>query len=157
VRSHGFSVGGLAGRVFMASVAIVLVTTLAVANTELLRHWNGAPAGGGWGFGQFLALALAALPGWQTVRAFRELGLKPSPKQKKALRVHSKDKHTRGAASAAGRDAATSSALVSTALLAPEPSVNDDSSYSNETDGESSQMAGAAPMRQLLHPGKGRS
>jgi hypothetical protein len=153
-RPPGFSIGGLAGRAFMASVAIVLVTALAVANTELLRHWNGAPAGGVWGFGQFLALALAALPGWQTVRAFRELGLGPPPKQKKSLRVHSKNKRTRGAASAAGRGAAPSSALAPTVLLVPEPSVNDDGSCSNETDGESSQMAGATTMIQLLHLGK---
>jgi hypothetical protein len=92
VRSPGFSVDRpISGRLLKKIVAIVLVTALAVANTELLRHWNGAPASGGqWGFGQFLALAVAAVPGWQTVRVFYEHGL-GFVKPKKRLRVHPKN------------------------------------------------------------------
>jgi hypothetical protein len=49
-----------------------IVAVLVVLNTELLRHLNGVPDAGSWGFGQLLALALAGQPAWRVITTFYE-------------------------------------------------------------------------------------
>jgi hypothetical protein len=172
-----YKVARLDGRVLVTSIIILLVTALAVANTKLLRRWNHAPAGPDvdWEFGQFLALALAALPGWQTARAFLTYGFGPRPESNRHRGLRLRRERARGS-SAVGRGAAPHgrsligrvlgvmppSALPPLAPPAPEPSGNDgddDCSDSNSTDSESNPVATGAgpPVIELRHLSNGRS
>jgi hypothetical protein len=122
--TRGFKSSHLNGRVVVTSATIVLITALAVGNTELLRYWNGVTDGDDWGFGQFLALALAALPGWQTARAFIEHGLGPPRRKTHRRGVRVRHEHELGPA--------PSSALPSDAQSAGQPSMNESSSDSED-------------------------
>jgi hypothetical protein len=71
----GFS-SGIDGTVTLTVFAILVVSTLGVVNTELLRFYNHPQAEDSeWGFGQILPMFLIVLPLKRTVQAFWTHGL----------------------------------------------------------------------------------
>jgi hypothetical protein len=76
----GFS-SGIDGTVFLTVISIVIVSTLAVVNTELLRFFNHPQLDDSqWGFGQILPMFLIILPLKRTIQAFWAHGLSRRPR-----------------------------------------------------------------------------
>jgi hypothetical protein len=68
------------GNVLFVTLVILIVSTVAITNTELLRVQNGVyDTDADWGFGQMLAIALVLLPAWRAGLIYWELGLQHVP------------------------------------------------------------------------------
>jgi hypothetical protein len=174
----GFTVA-LEGRVFLTSVAIGVVTALAIANTELLRQKNDvggrtADTGQSWSFGQVLAVALAVLPGWRTAKAFWELRLGPRPPARRKQRLQLRQRPGAGGGHGGGQGGGRTSALPrgpaiigrvlgltppAAGVHAPAPAVPPPSDYDSEdssaSEDEGAPPASSAPKLRLRHVGDG--
>jgi hypothetical protein len=84
----------ISGKVLFETLVILLVSTLAITNTELLRVRNGVyDHDADWGFGQMLAMALVLLPAWRAGVIYWKLGLQHVPWKRQA-RSHYKPMST---------------------------------------------------------------
>ncbi|KZT24781.1 hypothetical protein NEOLEDRAFT_1093604 [Neolentinus lepideus HHB14362 ss-1] len=80
------------GRLIVSLVLIIVTSSLAILNTELLRYYNNPQSDSGssegsWGFGQILPLFLTVLPAWSTILAFKKHGLGEKKKEGRKVRV----------------------------------------------------------------------